>query len=128
MNSKCDDCGETMAESTAIEQASLIDNRIAARLALARRQSGMSLSDAGQAAGVSYQQIQKYENGSNRITGGVLALLAGLYERPISWFFHAEGAADTLDASAAPDRIDMAVNELLAAVRQARLEKPQSAS
>jgi transcriptional regulator with XRE-family HTH domain len=41
----------------------------------------------GEHIGVSFQQIQKYENGSNRVSVGNLHAMAKIYGMPITWFF-----------------------------------------
>lgn len=64
-----------------------IDARIASRLRVARHESGLSQEIVGEAIGVSFQQIQKYEKGSNRISPGKLAVLAELYGKPVAWFY-----------------------------------------
>ena len=47
----------------------------------------MTQTELGDAVGVSFQQIQKYENGSNRISGSRLYMIAAELKRPISFFF-----------------------------------------
>ena len=37
--------------------------------------------------GISYQQIQKYEAGKNRISGGKLVHIAQVLDVPVTWFF-----------------------------------------
>ena len=64
-----------------------IDLHVAKRLRAARLQRGVSQESAGQAIGVSFQQMQKYEKGTNRITAAKLFQLATLYDLPIQWFF-----------------------------------------
>lgn len=49
---------------------------IGARIKLCRRKSRMSLADLGGRIGVSYQQMQKYETGANRISLGKLRAVA----------------------------------------------------
>lgn len=49
--------------------------------------SPMTQTDLGDAVGVSFQQIQKYENGTNRISGSRLWQVAEHLKRPISFFF-----------------------------------------
>lgn len=68
-----------------------IDALVSTRLRVARRAVGLSQTDAAEKLGVTFQQVQKYENGSNRISAGKLFLLADLYGKPITWFF--EGAS-----------------------------------
>ena len=47
----------------------------------------LTQTELGDAVGVSFQQIQKYENGSNRISGSRLYMIAAELKRPISFFF-----------------------------------------
>jgi transcriptional regulator with XRE-family HTH domain len=56
---------------------------------------------------VSFQQIQKYERGTNRISASVLFALATRAELPIDWFF------DGLDPLAAAPTMPMAVQALM---------------
>jgi len=46
--------------------ASDIDRQIAARIRLARLESGMSQEKLAEALGITFQQVQKYEKGLNR--------------------------------------------------------------
>lgn len=75
-----------------------IDSHVARRLRAARISAGISQEAVGGALGVTFQQIQKYETGANRVGAGKLARLAKLFNRPIGWFFEgapgAEGAAE----------------------------------
>ncbi len=48
---------------------------------------GMSQRQLADAVGLTFQQIQKYENGTNRIDVARLAALAHALERPPEWFF-----------------------------------------
>jgi transcriptional regulator with XRE-family HTH domain len=56
---------------------------------LRARRLMMKLSQAalGDAIGVTFQQIQKYEKGSNRISAAVLLLMARFFKVDISYFF-----------------------------------------
>ena len=47
----------------------------------------MSQTELGKALGVTFQQVQKYENGKNRISAGRLKVLAETLEVPIPFFF-----------------------------------------
>jgi transcriptional regulator with XRE-family HTH domain len=47
----------------------------------------MTQSELAQAAGVSYQQIHKYEHGSNRISAGRLGLIAQILKIPVQIFY-----------------------------------------
>ena len=68
---------------------------------------GMSQSDLARRLGVSFQQVQKYEKGTNRVGAGRLPQIAAIFNIPISALFDAN--ADTSPgertASAAPVKL-----------------------
>jgi transcriptional regulator with XRE-family HTH domain len=53
-----------------------IDQQVGARLRMQRMLVGMSQEKLGEALGVTFQQIQKYEKGSNRISASTLKQIA----------------------------------------------------
>ena len=63
----------------------------------------MSQTAAGDAVGLTFQQIQKYERGSNRISASRLLEFAKVLDVPISYFFD-EMPANALRRSPALDR------------------------
>jgi transcriptional regulator with XRE-family HTH domain len=59
---------------------------------------GMSQQKLGDALGLTFQQVQKYEKGTNRIGASRLQHIASIQEVPISFFFEgAPGLAQALD-------------------------------
>ena len=48
---------------------------------------GMNQENLGKAVDVSFQQIQKYERGDNRISASKLFMLSDVLQAPISYFF-----------------------------------------
>lgn len=64
-----------------------IDRQVGDRIGLARRAAGMSQRELGVQAGVAYQQVQKYENGADRIGAGRLFRIALATHQPIAFFF-----------------------------------------
>ncbi|HXA40930.1 MAG TPA: helix-turn-helix domain-containing protein [Phenylobacterium sp.] len=58
---------------------------IGARLRTRRRQLGLSQSDLAQRLGVSFQQVQKYERGANRVAASTLLTAAQALSTSISW-------------------------------------------
>src|SRR5215213_8005732 len=60
---------------------------IALKIRSARHEAGMSQVELAKHIGVSFQQLQKYESGTNRITADRLQRLAEIVERPITYFF-----------------------------------------
>lgn len=53
----------------------------------ARRRIGMTLDDLAKKLGLSYQQVHKYENGTNRISAGTLAAIANILAVPVEHLF-----------------------------------------
>ena len=67
-----------------------IDKHVGARVRMRRLMVGMSQGKLGEALDVTFQQVQKYEKGANRIGASRLQQLARVLEVPPSYFF--EGA------------------------------------
>jgi transcriptional regulator with XRE-family HTH domain len=63
------------------------DVEVGARVRAHRRLRGMTQSDLGAALGVSFQQVQKYEKGTNRIGASRLQDIANVLGVPVSAFF-----------------------------------------
>jgi transcriptional regulator with XRE-family HTH domain len=72
---------------TGPKEPQAVDRHVAARIRERRRELGIVQEALGEALGVTFQQVQKYEKGSNRISAGRLFELANLFEVEISYFF-----------------------------------------
>jgi transcriptional regulator with XRE-family HTH domain len=102
-----------------------VDEFVGARLRLRRKQLGLTQEQLGARLGLTFQQIQKYEKGINRIGAGRLPNLAGILQVPISYFF--PGSASDIQ----PDAVALLLatpgaTDLLTA--NARIEELQSRS
>ena len=64
-----------------------IDQHIGHRMQLRRTIMGMSLKDLAAATGVTFQQIQKYENAENRVAASRLFQIGVAMQTPVSFFF-----------------------------------------
>ncbi len=69
------------------------DKLVAQRIREQRELAGVTQSQLAKVLGVSMQQVQKYENGTNRITSGKLLATARHLNVPITLFFEEETAA-----------------------------------
>ena len=69
------------------KRAGPIDVHVGARIRLRRNLLGLSQNELGRALGVSFQQVQKYENGTNRIGASRLHLIAQALDTTPAWFF-----------------------------------------
>ena len=64
-----------------------IDSRLGINLRLRRKTLNISLETLAAGVGVTFQQIQKYERGANRISASKLYEIAQVLETPVEWFF-----------------------------------------
>ena len=64
-----------------------IDVHVGARLRQRRTLLGMTQTKVGDAIGVSFQQMQKYERGANRISASRLFALSRVFDVPVQFFF-----------------------------------------
>lgn len=74
-----------------------VDVHVGARVRLRRTLLGMSQEKLGEAIGLTFQQIQKYERGANRIGSSRLFDLSRVLDVPVSFFF--DDMPDTVAAS-----------------------------
>jgi transcriptional regulator with XRE-family HTH domain len=66
------------------------DKHVGARVRMRRMMLGMSQEKLGDALGLTFQQVQKYEKGANRIGASRLQQIAHILQVPVSFLF--EGA------------------------------------
>ena len=64
-----------------------VDVHVGARLRQRRTLLGMSQTKVGESVGLTFQQIQKYERGSNRMGSSRLYEFANVLDVPVSYFF-----------------------------------------
>jgi transcriptional regulator with XRE-family HTH domain len=76
-----------------------IEARIGERIRSRRIRAGVSQENLGKPLGVSFQQIQKYEKGTNRVSAGRLLKIAEVLECNVTDFF--EGLQDSRTRAAA---------------------------
>ncbi len=70
-----------------VSRSGPIDIHVGSRVRLRRNLLGMNQTDLGKAVGTSYQQIQKYERGVNRVGASRLFNLGRALDVPVSFFF-----------------------------------------
>ena len=68
------------------------DRLVGQRIKMLRKSKGVSQTALGRALGVTFQQIQKYENGVNRVGASRLSEVGRALEVPVSTFFEEGGA------------------------------------
>jgi transcriptional regulator with XRE-family HTH domain len=79
-----------------------VDVAVGARIRLLRKLRGLSQQALAEAAGVTFQQIQKYERGANRVSASMLSRIAGALETPVAEMFgEASSSGGAIDEVAA---------------------------
>lgn len=64
-----------------------VDKHIGGRIRMRRLQLGISQEKLGEALGLTFQQVQKYEKGTNRVGGSRMAQLARILDVEIGFFY-----------------------------------------
>ena len=76
-----------MRKSQANKSPNPTDKHVGSRVRMRRKMISMSQTKLADAIGVTFQQIQKYEKGTNRISASRLLQIAQSLQVPISFFF-----------------------------------------
>ncbi len=87
-----------------------IDVHVGGRIRLRRTMLGISQEKLGISLGITFQQIQKYEKGTNRVGASRLQNISTILQVPVSFFFENAPASEPL-AAALPE-----TNELMASI------------
>ena len=80
-----------------LDRPNPIDVHVGALVRLRRTLLGLSQEKLGEAIGLTFQQVQKYERGANRIGASRLWELSGVLDVPVQFFF-SEMSPDTVEA------------------------------
>ena len=98
-------------EATMRANAERVDNHVGSIFRMRRQELGLSQTAVAERLGVTFQQVQKYERGMNRISASRLHDLCEILGVPVEYFF------DGLDAEMGiPDGPDLNDPELVALV------------
>lgn len=79
------------------KQTTEVDRLVGVRITALRKAKGLSQTALGNAVGVTFQQVQKYEKGQNRVGAGRLREIARLLEVPVSAFFEDQAGGENGD-------------------------------
>jgi transcriptional regulator with XRE-family HTH domain len=92
-----------------------VDRHVGSRVRMRRMLAGLSQEKLGTALGITFQQIQKYEKGTNRIGASRLQQISRALGVPVSYFFEdAPGGVDGADGSGFAESGGNYVSDLLA--------------
>ena len=82
-----------------------VDKHVGSRVRMRRKMLAMSQEKLGAALGVAFQQVQKYEKGTNRIGASRLQQMSDILQVPVEFFF--EGAPNALEPHGSGSALSM---------------------
>jgi transcriptional regulator with XRE-family HTH domain len=108
-----------------------IDIHVGSRVRMRRFLVGMSQGKLAEQLGVTFQQVQKYEKGTSRISASRLQTIANVFEVPIGFFFESIADHSHIDGDPLSDAVDttlltqdgMALNKAFVRIRSARVRR-----
>ncbi len=74
-----------------------VDLHVGGRVRMRRKFLGLSQTDLAVALGLTFQQVQKYERGSNRISASKLFEIARTLKVPVAYFFEGYGQNEAVE-------------------------------
>ena len=94
-----------------VGRAAELEREIGARIRARRRQLGLSQGELADQLGVSFQQVQKYERGTNRVAASTLAAIALALGVGVGWLVGEdtpqEGELELLSALSRPGALEI---------------------
>ena len=78
---------ENMLEKENKKRPNPTDIHVGSRIRMRRNILGMSQEKLGESLGITFQQIQKYEKGTNRVGASRLQAIASILDVPVAFFF-----------------------------------------
>jgi len=78
-----------------------VDRHVGLRIRMRRKEMGVSQERLAEALGITFQQVQKYERGANRVSASKLWEIAGALRTPVAYFY--DGLGDQEAAAAQRD-------------------------
>lgn len=92
---------------------SAVDVHVGGRMRVRRKVLGMSQDALARALGITFQQVQKYERGDNRVSASKLYAMAQFLGVPISFFFDGLEEAHGAPPLVAEDGIERSISAFL---------------
>ena len=95
-----------------LSRVTALELAIGARMRTRRRQLGLSQSDLADKLGVSFQQVQKYERGANRVAASTLVAASYALNTTVAWLVGEESSGrdddeDVFRALAKPGALEI---------------------
>lgn len=131
---------KSRTDGSTARKADFIDKHVGQRIRDRRRSMDISQQEISEILSVSYQQLQKYESGQNRISAGRLFLIAHILKVDVSFFYQGlppgeelfKGKIDELEYllpeidAMPPSSLRQALADLVHAVQESEKKGPES--
>lgn len=99
-----------------------IDVHVGSRIRLQRTLKGMSQTTLAEGLGITFQQVQKYEKGTNRVGSSRLQAIANILGVPVAWFFE-DGPVSALTSQGPEPGAGREITEFLNSVEGLSLNR-----
>ncbi len=93
------------------QEPHLVDIHVGGRIRMRRKAVGLSQTQLADSVGITFQQLQKYERGTNRVSASKLYGMAVTLQTSVSWFFE---SMPPLESEGEGDRRTQAVRRFMA--------------
>jgi transcriptional regulator with XRE-family HTH domain len=104
----------SMSNGSTTKEPQDVDRLVGSRVRMRRMMVGMSQEKLGDGCGITFQQIQKYEKGTNRIGASRLHQIARILEVPVEFFYEGALSDQGSDEPVVGDRNARSMTEFLA--------------
>lgn len=75
-----------------------VDRHVGLRIRMRRKEMGVSQERLAEALGITFQQVQKYERGANRVSASKLWEIAMALKSPVAYFYDGLSDRDSMSA------------------------------
>jgi transcriptional regulator with XRE-family HTH domain len=103
-----------MVTGATVKEPQPVDRYVGSRVRMRRMMVGMSQEKLGDSCGITFQQIQKYEKGTNRMGASRLHHIARVLDVPVEFFYEGAPSEAGGGASAGADKTSESINRFLA--------------
>lgn len=100
-----------------------IDMHVGKRVRFKRKLLGLTQSDLAERVDLTFQQIQKYEKGENRISASMLYKIARVLDSSVSFFFEGYSELDNKNSEITDDRNAIELIKSFTSIKDPELKK-----
>jgi transcriptional regulator with XRE-family HTH domain len=100
-----------------------VDKHVGSRVRMRRVLLGMSQEKLGEALGLTFQQVQKYEKGTNRVSASRLQEISKILKVPPSFFFDGAPTGELQKSGFAEDTLSSQVVDFLSTAEGLQLNR-----